>query len=90
MITRILLLCTLSLCSVHAACGQDTSPVTPAPALPTADSLRATIEQSRIAWDVPGLSVAVVHQGQVVLSAGFGLRELGQPEPVDGSTVFAI
>lgn len=92
MITRILLLCVLCLGSAQSVRGQDTpSPVTPtAPAPPTADSLRTLIEQSRAAWDVPGLAVAVVHQGQVVLSAGFGLREQGQPEPVDGGTVFAI
>jgi len=92
MITRILLLCVLCLGSAQSVRSQDTpSPVTPtAPAPPTADSLRTLIEQSRAAWDVPGLAVAVVHQGQVVLSAGFGLREQGQPEPVDGGTVFAI
>ena len=64
MITRILLLCVLCLGSAQSVRGQDTpSPVTPtAPAAPTADSLRTLIEQSRAAWDVPGLAVAVVHQ----------------------------
>jgi len=90
MISRILLLCCLSLCTAQSVSGQDTTPAASVPAAPTADILRTLIEQSRTAWDVPGLSVAVVHRGQVILSAGFGVRELGQAEPVDGGTVFAI
>jgi CubicO group peptidase (beta-lactamase class C family) len=90
MIARILLLCVLSLCSTRIVCGQNAPAAADQTALPTSDNLRTLIEKSRAEWDVPGLSVAVVHQGEVVLSAGFGLREQGQPEPVDGSTVFAI
>jgi CubicO group peptidase (beta-lactamase class C family) len=40
--------------------------------------------------DVPGLSVAVVKDGEVVLAKGYGVRELGKLEPVDADTVFAI
>ena len=39
---------------------------------------------------VPGLSVAVVHDGKVVYSKGFGVREIGKPEPVDADTVFQL
>lgn len=39
---------------------------------------------------VPGLAVAVVHKGEIVFAKGYGLRELGQPEPVDADTVFQI
>ncbi len=52
--------------------------------------LQQTIEQARIDWNVPGMSVAVVKDGHVVLSQGFGVRESGGAEPVDGDTVFAI
>lgn len=48
------------------------------------------IEKARSDWNVPGLSVAIVKDGQVLLSRGFGLRESGKPEPVDGDTLFAI
>ncbi len=41
-------------------------------------------------WKVPGLAVAVVKDGQVAMSKGYGVRELGKPAPVDDRTLFAI
>lgn len=41
-------------------------------------------------WKVPGLAVAVVKDGQVAMSKGYGVRELGKPERVDDRTLFAI
>lgn len=39
---------------------------------------------------VPGLSIAVVHRDEVVYLKGFGVREAGKPDTVDGDTVFQI
>ena len=39
---------------------------------------------------VPGLAVAVVHEGQTVYAKGFGLRAEGRPETVDADTVFQL
>lgn len=39
---------------------------------------------------VPGAAVAVVHEGETVFSQGFGVRELGKPQPVTADTVFQI
>jgi CubicO group peptidase (beta-lactamase class C family) len=39
---------------------------------------------------VPGVAVAVVYRDQVVYSRGFGVREVGRPEPVDPDTVFQL
>lgn len=41
-------------------------------------------------FDVPGLAVAIVQDGEVLLEKGYGVRELGRPEPVDARTLFAI
>ena len=41
-------------------------------------------------WEVPGLAIAVVKNGQVVFSKGYGVRELGKPDLVDRQTLFAI
>jgi CubicO group peptidase (beta-lactamase class C family) len=41
-------------------------------------------------WGVPGLSIAVIKNGKVVLSKGYGLRELGKNDPADEHTLFAI
>ena len=41
-------------------------------------------------WKVPGYAVAIVKDDKVVFAKGYGLRELGKPEPVDENTLFAI
>ena len=41
-------------------------------------------------WRVPGLAIAVVKDGRVVFSHGYGVRELGKPDAVDTHTLFAI
>jgi CubicO group peptidase (beta-lactamase class C family) len=41
-------------------------------------------------WGVPGVAIAVVKDDRVVLAKGYGVRELGKPEPVDERTLFAI
>jgi CubicO group peptidase (beta-lactamase class C family) len=41
-------------------------------------------------FTVPGLSVAIVKDGRVVLAKGYGVRRLGDPAPVDEHTRFGI
>src|SRR5262245_6150429 len=41
-------------------------------------------------WEVPGLAIAIVKDDQVVAAKGYGGREIGRPEPVDGETIFDI
>jgi len=45
-------------------------------------------EAARVVWNVPGMSIAIVHDGNVLLSKGYGSRELGKNEKVDGETLF--
>ncbi|HEX9885082.1 MAG TPA: serine hydrolase [Longimicrobiales bacterium] len=54
------------------------------------EALDAYFSQAREAWGVPGLAVAIVRDGEVVLARGYGVRELGAAEPVDENTLFAI
>lgn len=42
------------------------------------------------AFEVPGMAIAVVKDGQVVLAKGYGVRKLGEPAPVDAQTLFGI
>jgi CubicO group peptidase (beta-lactamase class C family) len=46
------------------------------------------IESARKQWNVPGLSVTVVQDGKVLLAKGYGVRELGKSDAVDGKTLF--
>lgn len=40
-------------------------------------------------WEMPGLSVAIVKDGQIIFAKGYGVRELGKPDPVNEKTLFA-
>ena len=48
------------------------------------------VEQMRKEFDVPGVAIGIVQDGKVVLSRGYGVRELGKPAAVDGDTRFMI
>ena len=48
------------------------------------------IERMRQQFEVPGVAIGIVQDGKVVMSRGFGVRELGKPAPVDGDTRFMI
>lgn len=61
-----------------------------APPPPELQDLDAYVESVRKAFDVPGIAVAVVKDGEVVLAKGWGERELGRPAKVDAHTMFAI
>jgi CubicO group peptidase (beta-lactamase class C family) len=41
-------------------------------------------------FEVPGLSVAIVKDGKVVLTKGYGVKKLGEAAPVDENTLFGI
>lgn len=58
-----------------------------------ADVLRdvdAYLEQARTDWGIPGMAIAIVHDDSVIYARGFGVRTVGQDEPVDMNTLFAI
>ncbi|MGH3152185.1 MAG: serine hydrolase, partial [Streptosporangiaceae bacterium] len=42
------------------------------------------------AWEVPGCAIAAIRDGDVVLAAGWGRRDLGAELPVTSGTLFAI
>lgn len=50
----------------------------------------AYIEPAMPQWEVPGFAIAVVKDDSVIFARGYGVRELGRPDPVDENTLFAI
>ncbi|MBL8268641.1 serine hydrolase [Steroidobacter sp.] len=52
--------------------------------------LRKDIEQARAEWNNVGVAVAVVKGDTVILTQGFGLKQAGEPSPVDAATLFQI
>jgi len=59
-------------------------------AAPDLEELAARIEAARADWQVPGVGVAIVKDGEVVLAEGFGVRHLEDGGEVDADTLFAI
>lgn len=48
------------------------------------------VEATRQEWQVPGVAVAAIHDGEVVFSRGFGSRDLGRDLPVTTETLFPL
>jgi CubicO group peptidase (beta-lactamase class C family) len=55
------------------------------------DSLDTYIQREMKRWQVPGLAIAIVKDGKVLVSKGYGVRDLSNPsEKVDANTLFQI
>lgn len=52
--------------------------------------LDAHIAKVLEAFEVPGVGVAIVKDGEILLSKGYGVKKLGEPDPVDENTLFSI
>ena len=63
-------------------------PPAPAPTLPR--DLDAYVARVMRDFEVPGIGLAVVKDGRVLLARGYGVRTLGNPAPVDAETLFGI
>ena len=86
-------LATLAPAHARATVGGATPVPAVAPAVEVAldpAQLSAWVEQVRERFEVPGIAVAVVKDGEVVFEGGWGVRELGKPARVDAHTQFAI
>ena len=61
-----------------------------ASAQPDISEIENYIENAGVAWDVPGLAVAIVKDGRIVSNKGYGVLEAGKKDKVDENTLFAI
>ena len=78
--TTLLLTSALIFCAAHPA----------AQSKPAPPDLDAYVERAMKAFDVPGLSLAIVKDGKVVVAKGYGVRRMGDPSKVDAQTRFGI
>ena len=75
------LICVLAfLCLTIPALAQNTPPA----------DLDAYVARTMKTFEVPGMSVAIVKDGKLVLAQGYGVRKLGEATPVDANTLFGI
>jgi CubicO group peptidase (beta-lactamase class C family) len=61
-----------------------------AAACPAQDYVDGVVDRARKEFDVPGIAVAIVKDGNVVLTKGYGVRKMGDPAPVTPQTLFRI
>jgi CubicO group peptidase (beta-lactamase class C family) len=59
-------------------------------AAPALDGFDALVDAALKDWKVPGAAVAIVKDGEVVLSRGYGVRDRKRNLPVTEHTLFAI
>ncbi len=57
---------------------------------PDVATLDGYFAESMKQWQVPGMAVAIIHDGQVVMSKGYGVRHVAEGGAVDENTLFAI
>lgn len=48
------------------------------------------LENSRKKWEIPGMAVGIVKDGEIIYAKGFGVKQLGKPDKVDPNTIFSI
>jgi len=53
-------------------------------------ALDAYFASAQREWDIPGMAVAIVKDGEVVLATGYGVRDMDDGGEVDENTMFAI
>ena len=54
------------------------------------DNFDEWIENGMQQWDLPGMAIAVVKDGEVILAEGYGVRKLGEDATVNRHTQFGI
>ncbi len=54
------------------------------------DSLSIYMQREMAAWSIPGAAVAIVKDGKVVVSQGYGVKEQGKKDSVNNETLFQI
>jgi CubicO group peptidase (beta-lactamase class C family) len=76
------LLVIVSFASIFQACAKDS--------LTPEKTLDDRIEQAMQQWQVPGLAVVVVKDGEVLLTKGYRTREAGKDSPINDKTYLQI
>src|SRR6266496_213910 len=74
----------IALTLVSSARAQSSGPIAPPP------DLDAYVASSMKTFEVPGMAVAIVKDGKIVVAKGYGVRKLNEKTPVDEFTMFGI
>ncbi|MFC3051628.1 serine hydrolase [Kordiimonas pumila] len=67
-----------------------TLPTVAAPSGMTPSEVDTLVESAMERFQVPGISVGIIKDGKVIVSKGYGIRDVGKKDKVDDETLFAI
>lgn len=66
------------------------TPVLAFGAIPSSQEIDSMANATLKEWDIPGMSIAVVHKGKDVKVAGYGVKQRGTTDVVNNETLFQI
>jgi CubicO group peptidase (beta-lactamase class C family) len=81
---KLLLLTFLFTGAVQMLFGQNSAPAF------IIDSLDMFINRELLHWKIPGAAVAIVKDGKVVITKGYGQQSIARKDKVDENTLFMI
>ena len=94
--TSLLAICLLSAIAPMPSVADTSPPQASGVPIPDGQIEKAIASLDAIASDVmkrsgiPGMAIAVVQDGKTVYAKGFGVRKVGENQPIDADTVFQI
>lgn len=54
------------------------------------ENFESWIEEGMVKWEIPGMAIAIVKDGEIAYTKGFGVKKLGEEGLVDEQTQFGI
>ena len=87
--SRTTLLAAIAVLTLWLAAPPSGAGLTPKPAV-APPGLDAEAARIMTAFEVPGIALAIVKDGRVIVAKGYGVRKRGEPAPVDAQTLFGI
>lgn len=54
------------------------------------DKIDALVERALVDFNIPGIGVGIIKDGEIVLAKGYGIRDIRGTDKVDGDTLFQI
>jgi CubicO group peptidase (beta-lactamase class C family) len=54
------------------------------------EQLDRYIQKAQINWEIPGLAISIINDGEVIFEKGYGLRNIEKKQPVTPQTLFAV
>ena len=58
--------------------------------IPDTEKFNDYVKNAMKDWQIPGLTIVVVKDDEIVFAEGYGIKEMDKPDKVDKNTIFAV